>query len=228
MRTELTGWGRAIVVTIALTSAVCMALSAWWFRGQDDGGRAHTLAATGEAESGYGTGFLSGLAGSPSKRIAHRRTPVVSAQGRRSPLLVPVSGVAPADLTDTFTQARASGARQHDAIDIPAAQGTPVLAAAAGKVEKLFVSQDGGNTIYVRSPDRRRIYYYAHLQGYAPGLREGAAVRRGQALGSVGHTGNASEEAPHLHFAVWDADPVLDWYQHGRPVNPYPLLVPRR
>jgi murein DD-endopeptidase MepM/ murein hydrolase activator NlpD len=139
-------------------------------------------------------------------------------------LLIPVEGVAIDALTDTFTQSRAQGARPHDAIDIMAARGAVVLAAADGRIEKLFWSGEGGRTIYERSPDGRRIYYYAHLDGYAPGLREGQTVRRGQRIAIVGSTGNADPSAPHLHFAVHVAQPGEPWHG-GRPVNPYPLLT---
>ena len=157
--------------------------------------------------------------------------PVTLAEGiwvGPSGLAIPVSGLKAGDLTDTFTQARAGGARRHDAIDIMASEGTPVLAAADGTVEKLFLSQGGGGiTAYVRSPDQRWIYYYAHLQGYAPGLAEGQQVRRGQLLGRVGHTGNANPAGPHLHFAINRMEPGEKWYQ-GSPVNPYPLLAGKR
>lgn len=139
-------------------------------------------------------------------------------------LLIPVEGVPPTALTDTFTQARASGARPHDAIDIMAARGRAVLAAGDGRIEKLFWSADGGRTIYERSPDGRRIYYYAHLDGYAPGLREGMAVRRGQRIATVGSTGNADPNAPHLHFAVHEMARGEPWHG-GRAINPYPLLA---
>ena len=140
-------------------------------------------------------------------------------------LAIPVQGVKPGQLTDTYTQARAGGARTHDAIDIMAPEGTPVLAAADGIVEKLFFSDGGGGvTIYVRSPDTRWTYYYAHLQGYAPGLAERQQVRRGQLLGRVGHTGNASAEGPHLHFAINRMQPGESWWQ-GTAINPYPLLA---
>jgi len=140
-------------------------------------------------------------------------------------LAIPVQGVKPDELTDTYTQARAGGARTHDAIDIIAPEGTPVMAAAEGRVEKLFFSNGGGgNTIYVRSPDTRWTYYYAHLQGYAPGLAEGQQVRRGELIGRVGHTGNASAEGPHLHFAILRMQPGESWWQ-GTPINPYPLLA---
>jgi murein DD-endopeptidase MepM/ murein hydrolase activator NlpD len=143
-------------------------------------------------------------------------------------LAVPVAGIKPEQLSDTFTQARAGGARLHDAIDIMAPEGTPVVAAADGTIEKLFDSKGGGGiTVYIRSPDQRWTYYYAHLQGYAPGLAEGQKVRRGQVIGRVGHTGNANPAGPHLHFAINRMQPGEKWYD-GSPVNPYPLLAGKR
>lgn len=141
-------------------------------------------------------------------------------------LIVPVVGVRAADLQDTYRQARDAGARLHDAIDIPAPAGTPVIAAAGGTVEKLFTSDAGGLTIYVRSPDGRTSHYYAHLLNYAPRLAEGQAVRTGQRLGSVGSTGNASPAGPHLHFAVHRMGSGDSW-SGGQAVNPYPLLTGR-
>ena len=143
-------------------------------------------------------------------------------------LAIPVAGVRPNQLTDTFTQARAGGARVHDAIDIMAPKGTPVVAAAPGRVEKIFFSPGGGgNTVYVRSNDRRWTFYYAHLDRYAPGLHEGQDVSRGTVLGSVGSTGNASPDGPHLHFAINRMQPGTKWYQ-GDPINPYPLLAGKK
>ena len=143
-------------------------------------------------------------------------------------LAVPVAGIKPAQLSDTYTQARAGGARLHDAIDIMAPNGTPVVSAADGVVEKLFFSQGGGGiTAYVRSPDQRWVYYYAHLQGYAPGLAEGQRVKRGQPLGRVGFTGNANPAGPHLHFAIHRMQPGEKWYD-GSPINPYPLLAGKK
>ena len=145
-----------------------------------------------------------------------------------SGLAIPVAGIKPEQLSDTYTQARAGGERVHDAIDIMAEHGTPVLAAAPGKVEKLFFSRGGGGiTAYIRSDDDRWIYYYAHLDEYAPGLNEGDRVSRGQRIGSVGSTGNASRAGPHLHFAIHRMEPDDRWY-HGSPVNPYPLLAGRK
>lgn len=140
-------------------------------------------------------------------------------------LAIPVAGVKADELVDTYTQARAGGARRHDAIDIMAPHGTPVVAAASGVVDKLFYSDGGGGvTAYVRSPDGLWSYYYAHLQRYAPGLKEGEQVKRGQVIGYVGSTGNASPEGPHLHFAINRMAQGDDWHS-GEPVNPYPLLA---
>lgn len=150
--------------------------------------------------------------------------PLRPAAAETGPLLIPVEGVPPTALTDTFTQARAGGARPHDAIDIMAARGRAVLAASDGRIEKLFTSADGGLTIYERSPDGRRIFYYAHLDGYAAGLAEGQSVRRGQKIATVGSTGNADPSAPHLHFAMNEIAPGEPWYG-GRAINPYPLLA---
>ena len=138
-------------------------------------------------------------------------------------LAIPVAGVRPDQLTDTFNQTRGEG-RRHQALDIMAPLGTPVIAAAPGLVEKLFVSQAGGNTVYVRSPGRRTIFYYAHLDRYAPSLAEGQAVRTGTPLGTVGFTGNADPAGPHLHFAIFATKPERRWHDAATPINPYQLL----
>ena len=140
-------------------------------------------------------------------------------------LAIPVAGIRQSDLQDTYKQARAGGARVHDAIDIMAPEGTPVVAAAPGRVEKLFFSKGGGGiTAYVRSPDERYVFYYAHLRDYAPGLREGLIVKQGDRIGTVGVTGNANPAGPHLHFAIHRMAPGERWHQ-GTAVNPYPLLA---
>jgi murein DD-endopeptidase MepM/ murein hydrolase activator NlpD len=139
-------------------------------------------------------------------------------------LAIPVVGVKPTDLVDTYDAARGAG-RRHDAIDIMAPEGTPVIAAADGTIEKLFFSHGGGGiTIYERSTDPKWQYYYAHLQGYAPGLAEGQQVKRGQVIARVDHTGDASPSGPHLHFAINSMAPGQRWWQ-GTPINPYPLLA---
>lgn len=140
-------------------------------------------------------------------------------------MVIPVAGIRASQLADTFTHARAGGARVHDAIDIMAPSGTPVLAAAPGRLEKLFFSKGGGGiTAYVRSLDGKWSYYYAHLRDYAPGLIEGMPIRRGQKLGHVGYSGNANPAGPHLHFAV-NRMSKGDGFWQGSPVNPYPLLT---
>ena len=142
-------------------------------------------------------------------------------------LLIPVLNVRPSDLSDTYSDARGGGGRLHEAIDIMAPTGTSVVAAAPGEIEKLFRSDAGGKTIYVRSNDGRTIHYYAHLDAYAEGLKEGQKVRRGQRLGTVGSSGNASPDAPHLHFAILQTTPDAEWWEPANAVNPYPLLSGR-
>jgi murein DD-endopeptidase MepM/ murein hydrolase activator NlpD len=153
---------------------------------------------------------------------APARAPAVAVPGGGG-LIVPVAGVAPAELSDTWGQDRADGERAHHAIDILAPRGTPVVAAAAGTVEKLFESQDGGHTVYIRRADPAWIDYYAHLDTYATDLREGVKITAGQPIGTVGSTGNASPEAPHLHYEIKQMLPDEKWWQ-GTNVNPYPIL----
>ena len=137
-------------------------------------------------------------------------------------LIIPVAGVRPDQLLDTFTDARSAG-RVHDAIDIPAPAGTPVLAASDGEIIKLFQSERGGTTIYQLSTDPKVMFYYAHLQRYADGLAAGKLVKQGEVIGYVGDTGNAGAGNSHLHFSISIvADPKRYW--EGTNVNPYPLL----
>jgi murein DD-endopeptidase MepM/ murein hydrolase activator NlpD len=138
------------------------------------------------------------------------------------PLIIPVVGVKPDQLRDTFADARSEG-RLHDAIDILAPSGTPVVAAADGEIVKLFQSDRGGTTIYQLSPDKKLIFYYAHLQGYAEGLAVGKFAKQGEVIGYVGDTGNAGAGNFHLHFSVSIiADPKRYW--EGTNIDPYPLL----
>ncbi len=139
-----------------------------------------------------------------------------------STLLIPVQGVGAAQLSDTFSQSRSEG-RVHEAIDILSPTGTPVLAAADGRIVKLFDSKPGGLTIYQFDPSETYAYYYAHLNGYAPGIVEGKQVKRGDLIAYVGSTGNANPAAPHLHFAIFELGPEKNWWQ-GKAVNPYLLL----
>ena len=137
-------------------------------------------------------------------------------------LLVPVDGIKAAQLTDTFDQPRGTE-RHHEALDIMAPTGTKVIAVADGKVAKLFNSKPGGLTVYQFDPTEKYAYYYAHLDRYADGLKEGATIKRGELIGYVGATGNANPAAPHLHFAVVQLTPEKQWWK-GTPLNPYPLL----
>jgi len=137
-------------------------------------------------------------------------------------LLLPVAGAHARDLKDNFDETR-GGTRRHEAIDILAPRGTAVLAAVDGPVAKLFTSQQGGLTVYQFDRAGEYCYYYAHLDRYAPGLAEGASLRRGDRVGDVGTTGNAPKDTPHLHFAIFRLGAAKRWWE-GQPVNPFPLL----
>jgi murein DD-endopeptidase MepM/ murein hydrolase activator NlpD len=137
-------------------------------------------------------------------------------------LVIPVAGIRPDQLQDTFDDPR-SGERVHEAMDILAPRNTPVVAVEGGRIAKLFTSKLGGLTIYQFDSSESYAYYYAHLEAYAPGLREGDTVRQGDLLGYVGTTGNVGPDNPHLHFAVFVLGPEKRWWE-GTPVNPYPLL----
>jgi peptidoglycan LD-endopeptidase LytH len=146
--------------------------------------------------------------------------PVASPSG----LIVPVAGVRTDQLYDSWGDERGGGTRAHQALDIPAPRGTPVLAAAAGRVDKLWTSGDGGLTVYVRGEDGRFQYYYAHLDRYIDGLAEGQRVTAGQPIATVGDSGNAGAGNTHLHFGISAMGPGDQWHE-GRPINPYPLLA---
>jgi murein DD-endopeptidase MepM/ murein hydrolase activator NlpD len=139
-------------------------------------------------------------------------------------MIVPVAGIARSAMRDMFNEVR--GDRRHEAIDILAPRGTPVIATDDGIVKKLFTSKPGGLTVYQFDPDQRFCYYYAHLDRYAPGLHEGQLLHRGEVLGYVGTTGNAPPNTPHLHFALIRLDAEHRWWK-GTYVNPYPLLAGR-
>jgi murein DD-endopeptidase MepM/ murein hydrolase activator NlpD len=134
----------------------------------------------------------------------------------------PISGLALVDLRDSFEEFH-SGHR-HEAIDILEPRGTPVHAVVSGDIRKLFFSKPGGNTIYQFDETGVYCYYYAHLDQYAEGLREGMRVERGDVIGFVGSTGNADVRTPHLHFAIFQLEPQRQWWK-GKAVNPYPGLV---
>lgn len=137
-------------------------------------------------------------------------------------LLLPVQGMQPSELVDTFNQTRGS-TRTHEALDIMAPRGGEVVAVDDGKIAKLFNSKQGGLTVYQFDPTERWTYYYAHLDRYAEGITEGKVLKRGELVGYVGSTGNANADAPHLHFAIFELGPEKRWWE-GKPINPYPLL----
>jgi peptidoglycan LD-endopeptidase LytH len=136
-------------------------------------------------------------------------------------LTVPVVGVTKQNLRDTYNERR--GSRLHEALDIPAPRGTQVVAAGDGRVVKLFRSVAGGLAVYQFDPSERFAYYYAHLDHYAQNLNEGMMLKRGDAIGAVGTTGNARDDSPHLHFAVFRLGPEKQWWK-GSPIDPFPLL----
>ncbi|HET7458675.1 MAG TPA: M23 family metallopeptidase [Gemmatimonadaceae bacterium] len=142
---------------------------------------------------------------------------------RRRELMVPVAGIRPERVPDSFDEAR-GGSRRHNAVDILAPRGTPVLAADSGRVLKLRTNAAGGITVYAVDPSERFVYYYAHLDHYRDGLAEGAVLAKGDVIGYVGTTGNAPPDTPHLHFQVMlmSADRR---YWDGVPVDPKPFLA---
>jgi murein DD-endopeptidase MepM/ murein hydrolase activator NlpD len=140
-------------------------------------------------------------------------------------LLIPVRGIEASALYDTYNEKRGGGSRTHEALDIPAPRGTPVLSATGGRVLKLFESKAGGHMVYAADSSERFILMYAHLDSYAPGLADGQPLTRGQVIGTVGTTGNAPPNVPHLHFAIASSADVKQWWK-GAPVNPFPLLTP--
>lgn len=159
--------------------------------------------------------------GSPVRSAAG--LPVITFQDitdlRARRLTVPVQGVLVETLVPSYRDAR-DGSRHHEAMDILSGRGTPVVAVEDGRIARLFESQRGGLTVYQFDPTEQFAYYYAHLDGYAAGLVEGAAVHRGQLLGYVGTTGNAPENVPHLHFAIFKLGPHRRWWE-GTPLDPY-------
>ena len=200
-----------IVVTATLTSA------AWIVAGTFMVVRPPASSVPAAERAAAGPAGPVGAAAHPTEAVAQ------AAPGDARGLIIPVAGVTADQLSDTFNDAR--NGHRHGALDIMAARGSEVVAAAPGTVEKLFHSDAGGNTIYVRSPDRTTIYYYAHLDRYADGLKEGQPVERGEVIGAVGSSGDASAAAPHLHFEIMRTTPEAKWYQPAMDVDPYPLLT---
>ncbi len=138
------------------------------------------------------------------------------------PIGLPIAGMKIADLRDTFDETHSG--HKHEAIDIIEPRGTPVHAVVDGTIMKLFLSKPGGITVYQYDRDRVLCYYYAHLDRYADGLKDGMQVSRGDVIAYVGSTGNADPGTPHLHFAISELGPEKHWWQ-GVAINPHPILL---
>jgi murein DD-endopeptidase MepM/ murein hydrolase activator NlpD len=141
---------------------------------------------------------------------------------RNRQLELPVRDAFRRDLRDSFYEKRGSD-RNHEAIDIMTPRNTPIVAVEDGTIARLFKSKAGGNTVYQFDSTNSYVYYYAHLERYAERLTEGDVVRRGQILGYAGTSGNASPDAPHLHFAIFRLTEKKQWWQ-GTPIDPYDVL----
>lgn len=135
---------------------------------------------------------------------------------------LPIAGLKPAQIQDTFNDSRAD--HKHEAIDLMQPRGTPVHAVVSGKIAKLFLSKPGGITVYQFDDEGKLCYYYAHLDHYAEGLEEGQRVKAGDVIAYVGSTGDAQENAPHLHFTIFELGPEKQWWK-GTARNPYAELI---
>lgn len=150
---------------------------------------------------------------------------VVVEEQTPSGIIIPVAGIHASQLHDNFGDPRIG--HTHNALDIMAPRGTPVVAAVDGTVRKLFTSRAGGLTIYEFDRAEEKVYYYAHLDRYADGLKEGATLARGEVIGYVGTTGNAPANSPHLHFAIQILPPTKEWWK-GKAIDPFPILTAAR
>jgi murein DD-endopeptidase MepM/ murein hydrolase activator NlpD len=186
------------------------AVERWKDRPDDDGGHAVLQPTAPEKVEGTTGSTIGPEPASPSEL-------------EERDLLRPIEGVDRATLTRQFSDPRGSGARRHEAIDILAPRNTPVRAVEAGTIARLFHSNAGGNTIYQFDPSERFSYYYAHLERYAEGLKEGDRVQKGQVIGYVGTSGNARKDTPHLHFAIFRLTEQKRWWE-GTPIDPFDVL----
>jgi peptidoglycan LD-endopeptidase LytH len=195
----------------------------------EDGGRAGSAPLDGEAvppplPSSDASATARPIGKSSAPAAASYDESATPSDLRERRLVIPVQGVKAPDLQPTFHAQRATG--EHEALDVLAPKGTPVLAVEDGEIVKLFYSLRGGKTIYQFDRSGHYCYYYAHLDRYASGLTEKQQVTQGQVIGYVGSTGNADADAPHLHFAIFRLGPDRHWWQ-GTPIDPYPVLAKR-
>jgi murein DD-endopeptidase MepM/ murein hydrolase activator NlpD len=221
---------RTKTLLVALTFLLVLAILLVWLSRRRGYRKVLTLSPSPTLESSPGIYSSPSAYETPSSELSPAATPSTDGNGAQSSppvvlasgLIIPVAGVRADQLLDTFSAARGEG-RVHDAIDIPASKGTPVLAVAHGKILKLFQSKPGGTTIYQLSSDEKFIYYYAHLDRYADGLSEGRTVTQGETIAYVGDTGNAGAGNYHLHFSIAMTSDPKRWWE-GVNINPYPLL----
>jgi murein DD-endopeptidase MepM/ murein hydrolase activator NlpD len=219
---------RTKTLLIALVFLATLGIFLWWLSRRQSYRSVITLSPPSASQPSPFATSPPSISVSPSSAVSPAATP--SAANTNAPssatptagLIIPVAGVSSAQLLDTFSAARGEG-RLHDAIDIGAPKGTPVLAVAAGKIIRLFQSKAGGTTIYHLSADEKYIYYYAHLDRYADDLYEGRFVVQGETIAYVGDTGNAGAGNYHLHFSVAMTSNPKRWWE-GVNINPYPLL----
>jgi murein DD-endopeptidase MepM/ murein hydrolase activator NlpD len=162
----------------------------------------------------------------PTIRAARPDSGNLIADLRERRLRMPLDHVDVASWKGQFSEKRAGGTRGHEAVDLIAPRHTPIRAVDDGRIARLFVSRAGGNTIYQFDEDERACYYYAHLERYADGLREGDRVRAGDVIGYVGTTGNAPPDTPHLHFAVFQLTADKRWWE-GTAIDPFLIYAPR-
>lgn len=190
------------------------------------GGGGAAAAAPGGSVPPAGTESPTGTSGAADPAAAPPAVPVIEAAPAAEladrDLLIPVQGVSANQLVQSFSDRRGT-ARHHEAIDILAPRGTPVLAVEDGTIARLFYSEAGGTTLYQFDPSERFCYYYAHLDRYADGLAEGQEVSKGQVIGYVGISGNAPKDTPHLHFAIFRMTSAKQWWE-GTPIDPFEVL----
>lgn len=218
-----------------LAGAFAVSLLVWQY-GNVIGSRAvavqrpvHAPAAVDRWKDSLDDGGNAVLQPQPSEKVAATAGTIIgpepsSAAGLEDrDLLMPVEGVDRATLTRQFSDLRGTGSRRHEAIDILAPRNTPVRAVESGTIARLFHSNTGGTTIYQFDPSERFSYYYAHLERYADGLKEGDRVQKGQIIGYVGTSGNAPKDTPHLHFAIFRLTEKKRWWE-GTPIDPFDVL----
>jgi peptidoglycan LD-endopeptidase LytH len=134
----------------------------------------------------------------------------------------PLDSLKTSELHDSFNEIH--NGHRHEAIDIMRPRGTPIRAVTDGVIRKVFISRAGGLTIYEFDRASAYCFYYAHLDDYADQVHEGSRVARGEVIGYVGTTGDASPDAPQLHFAIFRLGPDKIWWK-GEAIDPYPILL---